>query len=161
MDNYFYFMHFRYLLTGTKRAPAVPASVCIRMYKNDYACVFLVSEKCLQVLNDNWMIVKVLRLGPNSSSKWWWRGGYTRGGQHGVAEKIKGNPGHIRGQRSNTLSCQATTPGMFSRAAQGKSGAPHNWPRVNIGLPGQRLNLERSGRSGGMSWFVETVPQFL
>lgn len=38
---------------------------------------------------------------------------------------------------------------------------PDNWPRVNIGLPGQRLNLGRSGRSAGMSQFVEALPGFL
>lgn len=120
----------------------------------------MIIRKCLQVANDNWMIVKVLCLN-SSSSKRLVAGGLPVGAKGGVAEKIKGNPGHIGGQRSNTQSCQATAPGMFSRAVQGKSGAPHNWPRVNIGLPGQRLNLERSGRSAGMSWFVETVPQFL
>lgn len=38
---------------------------------------------------------------------------------------------------------------------------PDNWLRVNIGLPGQRLNLGRSGRSAGMSQFVEALFQFL
>lgn len=35
---------------------------------------------------------------------------------------------------------------------------PDNWPRVNIVLPGQRLNAGRSGRSAGMSWSAEAVP---
>lgn len=42
----------------------------------------------------------------------------------GIGEEIKGNPGHIGGQHSNTQARLATSPGMFSRVAQGKLGAP-------------------------------------
>lgn len=46
------------------------------------------------------------------------------GGEGGIGEEIKGNPGHIGGQHSNTQPRLATSPGMFSRAVQGKSGPP-------------------------------------
>lgn len=48
-----------------------------------------------------------------------------RGGAEGViGEEIKGNPGHIGGQHSTTQLRLATSSGMFSRAVQGKLGAP-------------------------------------
>lgn len=52
------------------------------------------------------------------------RGGGGGEDGRGVGEEIKGNPGHIGGQHSNTQLRLATSPGMFSRAVQGKSGAP-------------------------------------
>lgn len=63
-----------------------------------------------------------LRVSSSPSKQNAGRGGVVWWG--GFGAEIKGNPGHIGGQHTNTQACLATSPGMFSRAAQGKLGAP-------------------------------------